>query len=58
MRSAAHRDYELSVREARTGRQLGEATTAKASSTNCPIMMMFDSDTETVNGYASCLTPS
>ena len=45
--------YELSVREARTGRQLGETTTAEATSTNCPMLMSFDSDTETVDGYAS-----
>ena len=45
--------YELSVREARTGRQLGETTTAEATSTNCPIIKMFDSPTETVDGYAS-----
>lgn len=45
--------YELSVREARTGRQLGETTTAEATGTNCPMLMSFDSDTETVDGYAS-----
>ena len=44
--------YELSVREARTGRQLAQ-TTAEATDSDCPMFMNFDSDSETVDGYAS-----
>lgn len=44
--------YELSVREATTGRQLA-ATTAEATSSTCPMFRMFESDSETVDGYAS-----
>ncbi|HEV7658527.1 MAG TPA: hypothetical protein VGO55_01655 [Allosphingosinicella sp.] len=44
--------YELSVREARTGRQLAQ-TTVEATSSDCPMFMSFQSDSETVDGYAS-----
>ena len=44
--------YELSVREARTGRQLAQ-TTAEATDTNCPMFQSFDGDSDTVDGYAS-----
>ncbi len=45
--------YELSVREARTGRQLGQTTTVEATASECPSFMTFHSDSETVDGYAS-----
>ena len=45
--------YELSVREARTGRQLGQTTTVEANSSDCPMFQNFHSDTETVDAYAS-----
>jgi hypothetical protein len=45
--------YELSVREARTGRQLGQTTTVEASASDCPMFQTFHSDTETVDAYAS-----
>lgn len=45
--------YELSVREAKTGRQLGQSATIEATSNECPMLQMFQSDTETVDGYAS-----
>jgi hypothetical protein len=45
--------YELSVREAKTGRQLGQSTTVEATSEECPSFMTFQSDSETVDGYAS-----
>ena len=44
--------YQLSVREARTGRQLAE-TTVEATDEDCPMLMMFDSDSATVDAYAS-----
>lgn len=44
--------YDLSVREARTGRVLAE-TTVEASDSDCPMFMNFDNDSETVNAYAS-----
>ena len=44
--------YELSVREARTGRQLAQ-TTVEAADADCPMFMSFDNDSETVDGYAS-----
>jgi hypothetical protein len=44
--------YELSVREARTGRKLAE-TTVEATDSNCPMFMSFSSESETVDGYAS-----
>ena len=45
--------YELSVREARTGRQLGEPTMVEATDSDCPMFVHFDNDSETVDGYAS-----
>jgi hypothetical protein len=44
--------YELSVREARTGKQLATRT-AEATDTDCPMFMNFDGDSETVDDYAS-----
>jgi len=44
--------YEVSVREATTGTVLGE-TTMEATSSNCPMLMSFDGDSDTVDGYAS-----
>ncbi|HYI47186.1 MAG TPA: hypothetical protein VEX35_01865 [Allosphingosinicella sp.] len=44
--------YELSVREARTGRKLAE-TTVEATNSDCPMFMSFRSDSETVDAYAS-----
>lgn len=44
--------YELSVREARTGRELAK-TTAEATSNECPMFMTFQGESETVDGYAS-----
>ena len=44
--------YELSVREARTGRELAK-TALEATNTDCPMFMNFDSDSDTVDGYAS-----
>jgi hypothetical protein len=44
--------YELSVREARTGRQLAQ-TTVEATNAECPMFMSFQGDSETVDGYAS-----
>ena len=45
--------YELSVREARTGRQLGDTATVEATDSDCPMFRNFDSDSETVDGFAS-----
>ena len=45
--------YELSVREASTGRQLGETRTVEATNNDCPIIQSFSSESETVDGYAS-----
>lgn len=44
--------YELSIREATTGRQVAQ-TTAEATSSTCPMLMSFDNDTETVDAFAS-----
>jgi hypothetical protein len=44
--------YELSVREARTGRELAK-TSVEATNSDCPMFQHFDSDTDTVDGYAS-----
>jgi hypothetical protein len=44
--------YELTVREAKTGRQLAQ-TTAEATDTTCPMFQSFDGDSDTVDGYAS-----
>lgn len=44
--------YELSAREARTGRQLA-TTTVEANDSDCPMFMSFQSDSETIDGYAS-----
>ena len=44
--------YELSVREARTGRQLAQ-TTVEATSSDCPMFQTFHNDTESLDGYAS-----
>jgi hypothetical protein len=45
--------YELSVREARTGRQLGQTTTVEATDSDCPMFQTFRSESETVDAYAS-----
>jgi hypothetical protein len=44
--------YELSVREARTGRELAK-TTAEATSSECPMFMNFQGESDTIDGYAS-----
>jgi hypothetical protein len=44
--------YELSVREARTGKELAK-TTVEATGADCPMFQTFDSETETVDAYAS-----
>jgi hypothetical protein len=44
--------YELSVREARTGRELAK-TTAEATSETCPMFQNFDGEADTVDAYAS-----
>ena len=44
--------YELSVREARTGRTLGQ-TTAEATDTDCPMFASFDSESDIIDDYAS-----
>ena len=44
--------YQLSVREAMTGRQLA-TTTVEATDSACPMFMNFDNDTDTIDGYAS-----
>ena len=44
--------YDLSVREARTGRVLSE-TSVEASDSDCPMFMNFDDDSEVVDAYAS-----
>jgi hypothetical protein len=44
--------YELSVREATTGNELAK-TTLEATDSDCPMFQSFDSDTQTVDGYAS-----
>jgi hypothetical protein len=44
--------YELSVREAATGKTLAE-TTAEATESDCPMFWTFDGDSDTQDGYAS-----
>lgn len=44
--------YELSVREARTGRELAK-TTLEATDSTCPMFMTFQGESETVDDYAS-----
>ncbi|QZH75622.1 MAG: hypothetical protein JY451_03155 [Erythrobacter sp.] len=44
--------YELSVREAQSGNVLATST-ADATGTNCPMLMSFDGDSDSVDGYAS-----
>lgn len=44
--------YDLSVREAKTGKVLGQKTVDATDST-CPMFMTFDGDSETVDGYAA-----
>src|SRR4051794_1493469 len=44
--------YELSVREAKTGKKLAE-TTLEATDAECPMFESFSRDTETVDDYAS-----
>lgn len=44
--------YDLSARDARTGAVLGR-TTVEATDTDCPMLQMFDDNSETVDGYAS-----
>jgi hypothetical protein len=45
--------YELSVHEAKTGKQLGETTTVEATDADCPMFWTFDGDADTDDGYAS-----
>lgn len=44
--------YELTVREAKTGKQLAQST-VEATDTDCPMFENFQSPTETVDDYAS-----
>lgn len=44
--------YELSVREARTGRELAK-TTAEATNATCPMFQNFDGEADTIDAYAS-----
>ncbi len=44
--------YELSVREARTGRELAK-TTAEATRSECPMFQTFSGESDTVDAYAS-----
>jgi hypothetical protein len=44
--------YELSVHEAKTGRQLGMTSTVEATSQDCPSFVSFQSDSETIDMYA------
>jgi hypothetical protein len=44
--------YELSVREARTGKELA-TTTIEATDADCPMFWTFDGDSDTDEGYAS-----
>lgn len=44
--------YELSVMEARTGKKLAEKT-AEATDVDCPMLVSFDGDSDTVDKYAS-----
>ena len=43
--------YELSVREAKTGKVLA-TTTVEATDTDCPMFQSFDGTSDTVEGYA------
>lgn len=43
--------YELSVREARTGRELAKRT-IEATDTSCPMFVNFDGDSDTVDDFA------
>jgi hypothetical protein len=44
--------YELSLREAKTGRQLA-TTTAQATASDCPMFWSFSGDSDTADGYAN-----
>ena len=44
--------YELSVREATTGKELAQ-TTAEATDADCPMFWSFDGDSDTQDGFAS-----
>lgn len=44
--------YELSVREATTGKDLAK-TTLEATDSDCPMIAFFDGDSDTVDEYAS-----
>ena len=44
--------YELSIREARTGKELAQ-TTLEATDADCPMFMSFDGTSDTVDAYAS-----
>jgi hypothetical protein len=44
--------YELSLREAKTGKTLA-TTTLEATDAECPMIWSFSSDSETADGYAS-----
>ncbi|MGH6785868.1 MAG: hypothetical protein ACREBO_03475 [Novosphingobium sp.] len=44
--------YEVSVREAKTGKVL-DTTTLEATGTDCPMFMNFDGNADTVDGYDS-----
>jgi hypothetical protein len=44
--------YELSVSEAKTGKQLA-TTTVEATDADCPMFWSFDGDADTEDGYAS-----
>ena len=44
--------YELTVREARTGKELAQ-TTLEATDSDCPMFWSFDGDSETDDGYAT-----
>jgi hypothetical protein len=44
--------YELSVREATTGKTLAQ-TTVEATESDCPMFWTFDGDSDTDDGYAS-----
>jgi hypothetical protein len=43
--------YELSVREARTGRTIAQRT-AEATDSNCPMLASFEGNSDTVDDYA------
>jgi hypothetical protein len=44
--------YELSLREAKTGKKLAE-TTLEATDSDCPMFENFDNPSDTVDDYAS-----